>query len=125
MKREDELAGELRAAAEERAFWRALLELPAWQRFVQIIQEQRNVRASTVCLQPISSLGQALAQEFMKGEYGGLGLAITLPQTQLEVAEINIERLNQEIERDQDVNTIAKASEDGRSRVDDEHFYRE
>ncbi len=44
-------------------------------------------RENTVMLSPCKGVDDTLAQEFMKGEYSGIALFFTLPETRVEELE--------------------------------------
>jgi len=123
MSKRDEISGRLSEAASTVATWRGLMDTPAWKNYRAIIEEQVRLRHATICLTPLSSFGKSLEQEFMKGEAAGLGLALALPETQYEMASLDLERLTVELEKEMDNETSGKSAE--RSRVFDDDFSRE
>jgi hypothetical protein len=123
MSKSDDIAAKLSQAASDLALWRGLLEHPGWKAYEKIIDEQMKLRQSTVCLTPLASFGKSLEQEFMKGEAAGLGLAIVVPKTQAEMAKMEVEILNVELDQEKEHETDRRP--DGGSRVDDDDFSRE
>lgn len=94
----NELESELSSAASEANTWKQLLEHPAWKRYEAFLREQQAMRAQVCMLTPISTEYSAFAQELFKGEYGGIGLALAIPQTQFELADLRRKALTQELE---------------------------
>ena len=120
MSKRDEISGRLSETASDVASWRGLLDHPGWKRYKDIIEQQVRLRHATICLTPLESFGKSLEQEFMKGEAAGLGLALALPETQHEMARLDLERLTVALEKETD-NEKARKS-DGGSRVDNNDF---
>lgn len=94
----DELQNQLTEAATEEREWKELLDSAAWQRYATFLTNQRNMRKEVVLMTPISAENTAFAQEFYKGEAMGLSLALSFPQTQLELAEMKRRTLTKETE---------------------------
>ena len=124
MTKREELESELHRAIERAAGWRGLLDHPGWVRYKSMADEQIRLRHATICLTPLESFGKSLEQEFMKGEAAGLTLALTLVETQHEMARLDVERLTTAIEMETTNETAAKQP-DGRSRVENDDFSRE
>lgn len=96
-KRED-LEGKLSEAATEAHEWKTLMESPGWARLQDFLQSQMNLRQQAVCRTPINMEFSAFAQEFYKGEFNGIELALLTPQTQFDEAEIRRKALVVELE---------------------------
>lgn len=94
----DAIQEELSGAEIEAREWKELFESRGWARLKQFAEEQRNMRKEVVILSPISSEHTAYMQEMMKGEVLGIGLVLSFPQTQLEMAEMKIRTLKHEME---------------------------
>jgi len=119
-----ELDGAYSDAASLVATWRSLLDHPGWKMYEKFLLEQRQNRIATVALIPLESSAKIFAQEFMKGEAAGLGLAQITPYAQLEQAEADVKVLSVKLDREKEhVEEDAKAR--GASRVDDRDFSRD
>ena len=109
--------------------WKALSEHRGWQMLYKLAEEQRAMRQNTVCLTPVSSFGEVLAQEFAKGEVSGLALLITLPEVQMDIVEAEIKSLDtiEEMEkkdgRGNDGNGGSDRDVEFKSRVDDDNAF--
>ena len=120
MSKIENISGKLSASANEVAVWRGLIESPAWKTYKDVIEQQVRLRHATICLTPLESFGKSLEQEFMKGEAAGLGLALALPETQYEMAKLDVAKLTVELEKENDSEKARNA--DGGSRVDNADF---
>lgn len=63
--------------------FKELKETKGWKRFLEIAKAQQEVRKHAVILVPLEHLDEALSQEFMKGEYAGIGLLLAIPETEI------------------------------------------
>lgn len=99
----DELEGELSSVASLANTWKSFMEHPGWGLFRTILEEQQMLRAHTVMMQPIAGEFTTYAQEYFKGEYGGIGLSLTTPQAQFEQADMRRKVLTKELEIEDDV----------------------
>ncbi len=60
-----------------------LIKSKGWKRLSEVGQAQQEVRKHAVILTPLKELDNALEQEFMKGEYAGIGLLLAIPETEI------------------------------------------
>lgn len=111
-------AEELRLKQEEASFWRTLTESSAWGQLKAIMEEQRRIRLFTVAETPLQSFAEAMPQEFMKGEAAGIGLVLTLPYTQLELAKADMAILEVKLEQEQEDEITDAETDAGKSRVE-------
>ena len=119
---EQELKAALSMKGSELASWKSLVESPAWAWFKKTMEQQRNARLFLVGETPLKAFGEALGQEFMKGEGAGIGLSLMFPYTQIELLTLDINRLSTEIELESIyVQQTTDSAEPG-SRVDDQQF---
>lgn len=117
------LEADFHGAASDVATWRSFLEHPGWVLYSKILDEQMKLRQGTINFAPLESFGKIFAQEFMKGEASFAALALALPHTQLEQAQLTAKNLETAIELEKTNETEAPAGK--RSRVDDEQFSRD
>lgn len=110
---QDSLSAQISEKASEVAAWRRLMEYPQFGMLSEAMEEQIKQRSGVVLLQPLESMDKALAQEFMKGEVAGLTLAKGLAQTLMEAAEIDLQRLNNDIKEMTNEQTTPKTSRPG------------
>lgn len=64
-----------------------LIVTKGWKRLLEIGKAQRKFRMQNVCLNPLEKLDGALGQEFMKGEYAGMGILMAIPETEIDKFE--------------------------------------
>ena len=123
MKTEQELQAELSQKGNELATWKSLVEHPAWAWYRKVMEQQRLSRLFLVSETPLKTFGEALGQEFMKGEGAGIGLTLTLPYTQIELLALDVQRLSTSIEMEKSyVSKTAEPAVSG-SRIDDPRFF--
>lgn len=63
--------------------FKELTQLRGWKRLVEIAKAQQEVRKNAVILTPMGKLDNALEQEFMKGEYAGIGMLLLIPEIEI------------------------------------------
>lgn len=120
MNKRDELEARLSQQASLLATWKSLLEHPGWPMLEEILEEQRMARLF-ILQEPLESFAQASKQEFMKGEAAGIGLSSKIPQTQIELLELETKRLRTAVELEEsDESAKVEADVSRRSRVDNE-----
>jgi len=100
--------------------WQTLLESPGWQRLVAFCIEQRNMRKELVLMTPVDGEHTAYKQEMMKGEALGIGLVLSYPETQKEMAEMQVRTLTKEVELEDEADAAEQADV---SRVDDPNTF--
>lgn len=83
--------------------FKAMLKTKGWKRLLEIGKGQQEVRKHSVILTPLKLIDDALSQEFMKGEYAGIGLLLAIPETEISKFEELI-KLNKVEEDDKDGN---------------------
>ena len=103
------------------ATWRNFLEHPGWKKFAAILETQRSTRADTVMHTKLTTLEQALDQEFTKGEAAALELMLALPTTIVENLEQEIEQLNEQIQENEDATRRTSNTIDRPEPVDPKH----
>jgi hypothetical protein len=116
----EELESQLSAAAEEAHLWKSLMDHPAWEKYVAFLSEQAELRAKVCMLTPINNEYSAFAQEMYKGEYGGIKLALSTPETQFELADLKRKSLIIELENENEMETRISAV--GTDRLDGDPF---
>lgn len=112
----DALEAGLSENGSELAVWRSLMEHPGWALMEKRLDTERKMRALAVSAQSVRSVGEVFAQEYMKGEASGLGLALSMPQTEVEQLELEARKLEVLIEGERNA-LKAEARADERSRV--------
>jgi len=119
----EELEGQLSEMASLATTWKSFMEHPGWELYNRILREQMNLRQQTVCLTPISSENTVYAQEYYKGEFSGIGMALAIPQSQYELVDLRRKTLVKELEIEDDVESEMAARESGReSRIGGDPF---
>jgi len=92
-----QLEAEISDKAGDVSQWRRLLDDPVWKMLAETFEAQIRERTNAIVFTPLESVDGAMKQEFMKGEVGGLGLASKLPVIMLEAAQLDLDRLNEEL----------------------------
>ena len=124
MKTEQQLQAELSQKGSELATWKSLIEHPGWAWYKKVMEQQRLSRLFLVSETPLKTFGEALGQEFMKGEGAGIGLSLTLPYTQVELLQLDVNRLSTSIELEKsNVPETTDTASVGGSRVDDSRVF--
>lgn len=119
----NEIEDRIQAAMEEEHLWKSFMDHPGWAKFEHILRQQMNLRQQSVCLTPIQSVGQSFSQEFYKGEFGGIGLALATPQAQLELAQMERRTSTKELEIEDDAEAeVASTSSGFGDRIDGDPF---
>lgn len=105
-----QLEDQLSEAGTEVHDWETLMESPGWHRLKSIIEDQMRTRSSTVMLTPMLQGNNPLAQEYLKGEYGGLALAIATPEAQLAQAKAKRTVIVEQLENEHETQTRVAAT---------------
>lgn len=82
--------------------YKDLMEHRGWKRLVEIAKAQQHERSQRVILTPLESQDQALAQEFMKGEFAGIGVLLAIPQTEVDLYDELLNEADKEEDEDAD-----------------------
>jgi hypothetical protein len=77
-----------------------LVASEGWQILLDIAKEQMHNRREKIVLQPLSSMDEALPQEFMKGEVAGIQVLLSMPEVQIESSESILEALRRKGRKD-------------------------
>jgi len=101
--------------------WKGLLGHPAWAMYEKLVRLQIDARRMEICMVPLQSSAGVFTQEFTKGEASGAQLALTMVYAAKEAAEMDVTRLNVQLDQEKD-NVASETSAGAASRVDDEHF---
>lgn len=94
----DQLEEHASELASQLASWRQLQEMPFWVHYSARLERQKLLRQNML-VAPLSGFGAVLAQEFMKGEVGGLNLAQNLPEMETAEIEAELARVRAQLER--------------------------
>ena len=113
----DKREAELSEMASLAKTWKDLMEHPGWALYEMFMREQQSLRAHTVMMTPIAGEFTIYAQEYFKGEYGGIALSLSTPSAQFEQADLRRKVLTKELEIEDEVEAQLAAGESGSSRV--------
>lgn len=97
MSKKDDLEGELSEKASLLASWKSLIASPAWKLYESAALTQRQTRLLMLADQ-VTTMGGIFAEQFIKGEASGLGLAAKFPQIQIDMLEMEVKRLRMAVD---------------------------
>lgn len=118
------LEGELSSIGSELRDWKDLVESRGWTRFKTMVLEQAKARQAAVCMRPVKSMDQVFEQEFNKGEAIAFQTQIAMAEAEVERLESDVEALNVAITKEtENVQAEGDVAGRGASRVDDERFF--
>lgn len=81
---------------------RRLKDSSGWKVLLSFVQEQVQLRTTTVMRTPAKGMAEAMVQEFMKGETAGLELAVASVEAQIETLEARVKEELEELEEERD-----------------------
>lgn len=98
MSERDELNDRALEIGEELSTWASLMKHPGWHKLLEFAFAQQDNRVKHTMLNPCLALDDALPQEFMKGEFSGIGLVLKFPEVEKERLQAEAERIERELE---------------------------
>lgn len=111
----DSLEGALSEASSDAMGWKNLMEHPQWEKFAQELRQEVALISQAVMRMPINSEYSAFSQEFFKGKFNGIEMALELPSTRYEEAETRRKALSIELEIEDE--SEAEVAAAGRGRI--------